>query len=44
MEEIAQLADKILLDWQDGRIRLWPTDLATAPKSSAAGPVGAVAC
>jgi hypothetical protein len=32
MEEIAQLADKILLDWQDGRIRLWLTNLRDRPE------------
>lgn len=32
MDEIARLVDKILLDWQDGRIRLWLTNLRDRPE------------
>lgn len=32
MEEITRLADKILMDWQDGRFRLWLTNLRDRPE------------
>lgn len=32
MDEITRLADKILLDWRDGRIRLWLTNLRDRPE------------
>lgn len=32
MEEIEQVADKILGDWQNGRIRLWLTNLRDRPE------------
>jgi hypothetical protein len=32
MEQIEQVADKILVDWQNGRIRLWLTNLRDRPE------------
>jgi hypothetical protein len=32
MEEIEQLVDQILLDWRDGRFRLWLTNLRDRPE------------
>ena len=32
MEQIEQVADKILGDWQNGRIRLWLTNLRDRPE------------
>lgn len=32
MDEIAELADKILLEWRDGRVRLWLTSLRDRPE------------
>jgi len=32
MEPIEEVADKILVDWQNGRIRLWLTNLRDRPE------------